>query len=362
MKKIFFLLLLLIPIFSLAQEQKPEEMFTAQVIEVIEQKEIIDEVGSINQQNLKLRGLEGSFKDQEITFEGINNFQVLSSQVYKKGDKVIVSYSQDVDGNSIFFVLDYDRSSPIIWLTIIFILSVIAIGRWKGLRSLLALAASFIVILKFIIPQILSGANPVMISVSGAIIILIFAIYFTQGINKKAHIANLSLIVSLLFTALLSFWVTKVAQLTGYSEEASYLMDISQGNLNLQGLLLAGILIGTLGVLDDVIISQVSTVEQLKRANLQLSNKQIYGRSLKVGVDHITSMINTLFFAYAGASLPLLMLFTRSDVSGLSFSQVMNNEFIATEIIRTLVGSIGIILSIPIANYIASYFLKIKRD
>jgi len=362
MKKLFLLLLLIIPIFSLAQEQQPEEMFKARVTEVIAQKEVVDETGSISQQNLKLKGLEGNFKDQEIIFEGINNFQVSSSQVYKEGDKVIVSYSQDVDGNSVFFVLDYDRGSPIIWLTIIFILSVIAIGRWKGLRSLFALIISFFVILKFIIPQILSGANPVMISVGGAIIILIFAIYFTQGINKKAHIANLSLIISLLFTALLSFWFTKVAQLTGYSEEASYLININHGNLNLQGLLLAGILIGTLGVLDDVIISQVSTVEQLKWANPQLNNKQIYARSLKVGIDHITSMINTLFFAYAGASLPLLILFTRSDVSGLSFSQVMNNEFIATEIIRTLLGSIGVIISIPIANYLSSYFLKVKRD
>jgi len=202
----------------------------------------------------------------------------------------------------------------------------------------------------------------VMISVIGAIIILIFAIYFTQGINKKAHIASLSLIIALFFTALLSFWFTKLAQLTGYSEEVSYLMNINQGSVNLQGLLLAGILIGTLGVLDDIIISQVSTVEQLKQVNPQLSNKQIYTRSLKVGIDHLTSMINTLFFAYAGASLPLLMLFTQSDVSGLNFSQIMNNEFIATEIIRTLLGSIGIIFSIPIANYLASYFLKVKQE
>ncbi|MBU1202763.1 YibE/F family protein [Patescibacteria group bacterium] len=361
MKKLFLLLLLILPIFSFAQEQVREEMFKARVIEVVDQKEITDEAGSIIQQNLKLKGLDGSFEGKEIFFEGISEFQILSSHTYKLGDKVIVSYSQDVGGNDVFFILDYDRSGPIIWLAIIFIFSVLAIGRWKGFRSLIALALSFLVILKFIIPQILNGANPVMISVVGAIMILIFAIYFTQGINKKAHIANLSLVISLLFIALLSFWFTKLAQLTGYSEEASYLVGINQGSLNLQGLLLAGILIGTLGVLDDVIISQVSTVEQLKQANPQLTNKQIYTRSLKVGIDHISSMINTLFFAYAGASLPLLMLFTQSDISGLSFSQIVNNEFIATEIIRTLLGSIGIILSVPIANYLASYFLKSEK-
>ncbi|MCD4761154.1 YibE/F family protein [bacterium] len=364
MNKLLLLLLLILPISSIAQEQQQlEEMFKARVIEIIQQEEIFDEMGNINQQNLRLKGLEGSFKDQEVIFEGIGNFQVLSSQVYKEGDKVIVSYSQDVEGNDIFFVLDYDRSNPILWLSIIFVFSILAIGRWKGLRSLIALALSFFVIIKFIIPKIMTGSDPVIISVIGGIIILIFSIYLTQGINKKAHIANISLTLSLIFVAILSLIFTKAARLTGYAgEETLYLIDMSQASLNLQGLLLAGILIGTLGVLDDVIVSQVSTVEQLKKANPELSKKQIYIRSLKVGVDHITSMINTLFFAYAGASLPLLILFTQSNVIGLDFSQAMNNEIIATEIVRTLLGSIGIILSIPIVNYLASYFLKVKPD
>lgn len=362
MKKVLFLLLFL-PMTVLAQEEPREEIFKARVIEIIQQEEKSDETGVITQQNLKLKVLEGTFKDQEVVFEGISDLQILATQIYKKGDKVIVNYSQDIDGTDKFFILDYDRSSPILWLSIIFVLSVLAVGKWKGFYSLIALVLSFVVILKFIVPQILNGANPVIISAIGGTIILIFAIYLTQGINKKAHIANLSLIISLFLTALLSLWFTKLARLSGYTgDETLYLLDIGQGNLNLQGLLLAGIIIGTLGVLDDVIVSQVSTIEQLKKANPELSNKQIYNRSLKVGVDHITSMINTLFFAYAGASLPLLILFTNSDVLGLNFSLAMNNEIIATEIIRTLLGSIGIIFSIPIANYLASYFLKVKRD
>ena len=363
MKKLFLLLLIILPISSLAQEQQSEEMFKARVIEIIQQEEIIDETGNLVQQNLKLEALEGTFKDQEIIFEGIGNYQFAATQPYKEGDKIIVSYSQDIEANDIFFILDYDRSNSILWLAIIFLISILVVGRWKGFRSLLALVFSFIVILKFIVPQILAGANPVIISVVGGIIILIFSIYFTQGINRKAHIANASLIISLFLTALLSLWFTKLARLSGYSGEATeFLLESSNGSINLEGLLLAGILIGTLGVLDDVIVSQVSTVEQLKQANPDLSNKQIYIRSLKVGIDHITSMKNTLFFAYAGASLPLLILFTQSEAIGLNFSQAMNNEIIATEIVRTLLGSIGIILSIPIANYLASYFLTIKKN
>lgn len=362
MKKIFILLLLFIPLSSWAQAEAKEENFKAQVIEIIDQVTIEDETGQIVQQNLRLKGLGGNFKEQEIIFEGIGNYQVLSAKIYDVGDKVIVSHSQDIEGQDLFLILDYDRSTPIWWLLTIFILSVLAIGRWKGLRSLLALALSFLVILKFIIPQILGGSNPVLISVFGGVIILLFAIYLTQGFNSKAHIANISLISSLFLAAWLSWLFTHLARLSGYAgEETIFLLEHSGGSLNLEGLLLAGILIGTLGVLDDTIISQVSTIEQLKKANPELSKKQIYKRSLSVGIDHVTSMINTLFFAYAGASLPLLILFTQSEVIGLNISQAVNNEIVSTEIIRTLLGSIGIILSIPIANYLASYFLKVKK-
>lgn len=363
MKKILIILLLISPTISLAQTEFKEEIFKAEVIEIIREQKIITENSNIIQQNLKIKALQGTFKNQEVIFKGIDNLLVISTQTYNVGDKVIASYSQDIEGNNMFFILDYDRSNPMLWLSIIFILSVLAIGRWKGLRSLIALAISFLVILKFIIPNILNGINPVLISVTGGIIILIFAIYLTQGINRKAHIANIALIISLSLIAWISFLFTKLARLSGYAdEEALYLLETAQGNLNLQGILLAGILIGTLGVLDDIIVSQVSTVEQLKQANPKLGDRQIYIRSLKVGIDHITSMINTLFFAYAGAALPLLILFAQSDVIGLNISHAINNEMIATEIVRTLLGSIGIILSIPIVNYLASYFLKIDRE
>jgi uncharacterized membrane protein len=360
MKKLFILILLtlFLPLGVLAQE---EEMFKAKVVEVIAQKENIDETGVLLlQQNLKLEALDGSFEGQEIFFYGIDDFQVVSGQVYKTGDKVVVASHQDDEGKDVFFVLDYDRTNPIIWLALIFIFSVLLIGRWKGLRSLIGLVASFVVILKFIVPQIVAGANPILISVIGSIAILFFAIYLTQGFGRKSHLANLALIISLVFTAVMSFVFTNLAQLSGYlGEETIFLLESSQGNINLQGLLLAGIMLGTLGVLDDVIISQISTVEQIKLANPNLSKKQVYKMSLKVGVDHITSMINTLFFAYAGVALPMLILFSQSDVLGLNLSQVINNEMISTEIIRTLLGSIGLVFSIPIANFLASYFLTL---
>jgi uncharacterized membrane protein len=364
MKKVFiFLILLIFPLGVLAQEASQEENFKAKVVEILDQKEVTDESGLvIIQQNLKLKALSGSLSGEEIIFQGIGNLQFLSSRAYDVGDKLIMSHEIDGENKNDFFILDYDRTSAILWLSIVFVLSVLAIGRWKGLRSLLALGISFFVIIKFIIPQILLGHNPVLIGMVGGIIILFFSIYLTQGFNKKAHLANLALIISLSLVAILSVLFTKVAYLSGYAgEETIFLLDLTQGSINLQGLLLAGIMIGTLGVLDDIIVSQVSTVEQIKQANSSLSNLQVYKMSLKVGIDHITSMINTLFFAYAGAALPLLIVFTQSDVVGLNLGQMINNEMISTEVIRTLLGSVGIILAIPIASWLASYFLKSKQ-
>lgn len=358
-KILLFSLLLFLPQVVFAQSY-----FKAEVVSIVEEKKVEDESGNVyNQQNIKLNVLDGNFKGREVFYYGIGDIQMASSHDYQVGDKVIVNYSQNSDGEDMFYITEYDRSTKLYYLAAIFALSIILVGRLKGFRSLLALAFSFFIILKFIIPKILAGFNPVLISVSGGIFILLAAIYLTQGINRKAHLASLSLFFSLLITAALSVFFTKITRLTGFtSEETLYLLELENVQLNFQGLLLAGILIGVLGVLDDTIISQISTVEQIKKANPGLAKSKVYFMSLKVGVDHITSMTNTLFFAYAGVSLPLLILFSAGGTPFMTFSQAINQEIIATEIVRTLVGSIGLILSIPIANYLATYFLKVKQD
>jgi len=366
MKKIIILtLFLLLPSLAFAQNALvDDQIFKAKVLEVIEEKEVIGIDGAtFTQQNLKLIGLEGDFKDTEFIYTGITDLEVVAKNVYSKADKVIVNYSQDFEGNDLYYILDYVRTSKLYLLLIIFVISVVTIGKWKGFKSLIALAISFIIILKFIIPKILSGSNPLIISVIGGTVILLFAVYLTQGFSKKAHLANLALTISFVFTALLSVIFTNITKLTGLvSEEAVYIVGLNQGGINMKGLLLAGILIGALGVLDDIIINQVSAVEQIKKANPGLSDKEVYKRGLKIGVDHISSMTNTLFFAYVGVSLPLLILFSLKQPPFLTFSQVINNEVVATEIVRALVGSVGLVFSIPIANYLASYFFKVRKE
>ncbi|HOY56232.1 MAG TPA: YibE/F family protein [bacterium] len=357
-----FLFVLLLPATLFAQdnlEQKDEEIFKAQVIEIMEQRDSVREDGSnVIQQKLKLQGLEGDWEDKEIIFDG-TEFDVLSAGEYAVGDKVLVNYSLDSEGEDNFYVIGYSRIKPIFWLVFLFALIVIAIGRLKGFRALIVLLLTFLIILKFIIPKILAGSDPLLISIIGSFFILILAVYVTEGFKKTSTIAIFSILISLIVTGLLSVWFSSITKLTGFaSEEVMYLIGIGGGNINIKGLLLAGIIIGALGVLDDVIISQVMLVKELKISNPKLTNGQIYSQAMRVGVSHLSSMVNTLFLAYAGASLPLLILFSVKQPPFLTFNQVIENEMIATEIVRTITGSIGLVLAVPIATFLAVRMIK----
>lgn len=352
------------PTFVFAQKDAQgnnEEIFKAQVIKIIEQKNAARDDGSISiQQKLQLKGLEGNWKDKEIIFDG-TEFDVLSASEYKVDDKVLVNYSVGPEGEENFYVIGHSRTSPIYWLAFLFALTVVAIGRLKGLRALIALLFTFIIILKFIIPQILAGNDPLFVSIIGSLFILILAVYITEGFKKTSTIAIFSILISLIITGLLSICFSSIAKLTGFaSEEAVYLIGLAGGNINVKGLLLAGIIIGALGVLDDVIISQVTLVRELKISNNELSKYRLYRQAMRVGVSHLSSMVNTLFLAYAGASLPLLILFSVKEPPFLTFAQVIDNEMIATEIVRTITGSIGLILAVPVATFLAVQFVKNK--
>ena len=360
---LFIFLLFLMPIFVFAEnnlelENKNEEIFKAKVIEIIEDNESIRYDGSVAiNQKLRLKGLDGSFKNKEIIFDG-TKFDVLSAIKYKINNKVLVNYSQGPDNEDNFYVIGFDRSNAIYLLVFVFVLIVLIVGKFKGLRSLITLFFTFIIILKFIIPKILAGSNPLFITIIGSFLILILAIYITEGIKKTSTIAIFSILISLVIVGLFSVWFTAIIKLTGFaSEESIYLISIFGENINLNGLLLAGIIIGALGVLDDVAISQVVVVEELKKANSGLSKSQVYHKAMKVGISHLSSMVNTLFLAYAGASLPLLILFSINEPPFLTFNQIINNEIIATEIVRTLIGSIGIVLAVPISTLIAVKFI-----
>jgi uncharacterized membrane protein len=369
-KEIFKTVIFLVAIFIflpnilLAQNEgdeniKTETVFKAEVIEIIEERNNILGDGSESfQQNLKLKGLSGEHKGKEFEFIGINDFDVINKNYYEEGDKVLVVASVGPEGVN-YYITDYVRSNGLLWLFILFLAILILVGKWKGLRAAISLILSFFVIVKFIIPNILAGYNPIFITAFGSILILLSVIYITEGVNKKSHIASFSIFVSLIITIIISYLFVEIARLSGLAnEETAYIINIGEAVINFKGLLLAGIIIGTLGVLDDIIIAQVATVEQMYSLSKDKDPVKVFKKAYQVGISHISSMTNTLFLAYAGASMPLLLLFISGESAFSGFSEIINNELIATEIVRTLAGSIGLILSVPISTILATYFLK----
>jgi len=372
MRRIFFIALLSLAIFfsfntsTLAQTKTgiggppKEESLEATIKNILEEKQV-KPMGSENlqlYQKLELLVTKGSLKDKKIVVEN-GNLPIANNLKYKVNDKVIVTLSKDFEGKDIFYITDYIRRGSLIWLLLIFIAFTVIVAKWRGITSLIGMGISFLVIFLFILPKILSGSNPVEIAILGSIVIIPVNFFLSHGFNKKTTVAITGTLIALIATGFLANIFVEVSKLTGFaSEDAGFLQATKQGVINMKGLLLAGIIIGALGVLDDITISQSAIVFQLKKANEKLKFDELYERAMNVGQDHVSSMVNTLILVYAGASLPLLLLFVNNPHP---FSEIINYEIIATEVVRTLVGSIGLILAVPITTIIAAIVATQKK-
>jgi len=336
-----------------------EEILEGRIVQILEEKQI-KPTGSEDlqlYQKLELLVTKGSLKDKKITVES-GNLLMSNLQEYKVGDELVISYSKDLEGNDSFYITDYVRRRALFWLFVIFVVIAVAVGRWQGATSLLGMGISFLVIFKFILPKISAGSDPIQIAILGSLVIIPATFFLSHGANKKTVIAIAGTLISLIVTGILANAFVEASKLTGFaSEEAGFLQAYKPGLINIKGLLLAGIIIGVLGVLDDITISQSAIVQQLKSTNPKLKVGELYKKAMAVGKDHIASMVNTLILVYTGAALPLLLLFIDNPHP---FSEVINYEIIADEIVRTLVGSIGLILAVPITTFIASLVAEQK--
>jgi uncharacterized membrane protein len=254
------------------------------------------------------------------------------------------------DGSDSFTITGPNRWGPLLTLLLLFVVVIVAVSRWKGVRSLVGLCVSLYVITQFILPMILSGADAVLVTIIGAFALLSVTEYLIYGWTAKTHAAVLGILISLIITGVLAVIFVNATRLTGYgAEEVSYLQT-SGATIDPRGLLLAGILIGALGVLDDVTISQSSSVFELSVANPTLGMRDLYRRAMNIGRDHIASTVNTLVLAYVGASLPLFLLFA---IYPQPFGQIINLEFVTEEVMRTLIGSLGLVMAVPITTLLA---------
>jgi uncharacterized membrane protein len=330
------------------------ETTRARVTEIIEEGEI--DLGGVMQryQVARVEMLEGEY--QGIVMEvDYGRRQVLSSAVYlEPGDNILVTIGSRPDGVLTVYFADFVRVTPLLWLTVIFAVAILLISRWKGFRSLLSMAFSLLVIISYIIPRILSGEDPLRVSIVGSIILLGVTLYLTYGWNLKTHAAVISMVLVLLITGTLAVVFVTFAKLTGSGDEnALFLIQMLNTQINLRGLLLGGMIIGALGVLDDLVTTQASAVFELHHANPSLGFGALFRSAMRIGQDHVAATVNTLVLAYAGASLPMLLMFTLG--SG-DLGYLANFEFIAEEIVRTLVGSLGLISAVPLSTGIASLF------
>ena len=270
------------------------------------------------------------------------------------GNKVVVSISKTPENLVNAYFVDYVRTTPILWLTGIFAVSIILISRWKGVRALLSTAFSLYIIIGYIIPHILVGEDPLTVSIIGSIILLGVTLYLTYGWTLKTHSAVISMILVLLLTGALSALFVVFTKLNGTGDEnVMFLMQLMETPINLRGLLLGGMIIGALGVLDDLVTTQASAVFELHHANPNFKFRDLYNSAMRIGQDHVAATVNTLVLAYAGASLPMLLMFSlaRGD-----YAYLVNFSFIAEEIVRTLVGSLGLIAAVPLTTAIAIFF------
>lgn len=272
------------------------------------------------------------------------------------GDKLRVAQAEEVPGyeeanQATYTLVDFQRGPALIALFAIFALMVLLLSRLRGALSLLGLGVSLAIVLVFIIPSILDGNSPIAVAIAGSLAIGLAAIFLAHGRGPKSLAAMMGTIVSLLLTALLALLFTHWTRLTGLSGEESFALRLADPTVSLQGLLIAGMIIGALGVLDDVTVSQSSTVFALRAANPEMGFRQLFHGAMDVGKDHVAATVNTLVLAYAGSSLPVLLIFASG---ALSAGEALNLELVAEQVVATLVGSIGLIAAVPGTTAVAA--------
>ncbi|MFE0512894.1 YibE/F family protein [Streptomyces sp. NPDC058964] len=295
-------------------------------------------------------------RDKGRTFTEI--VQPDQSRQLHEGERVVVAYEPSAPKDLQYSVADVNRKFPMALLAGVFALAVVVVGRLRGLMALVALTVSFLVLTLFILPAILQGSNPLVVAVVGSSAIMLIALYMCHGLSARTSVAVLGTLVSLLLIGILGSEFIDWAALTGNTDDNTGLIHGLYPSIDMSGLLLAGVIIGSLGVLDDVTVTQTSAVWELHEANPSMGRRGLYRAGIRIGRDHIASVVNTLVLAYAGAALPLLLLFS---IAQSSVTSVANSELVAEEIVRTLVGSIGLVASVPVTTALAALVVSADR-
>ncbi|MFA5132218.1 MAG: YibE/F family protein [Candidatus Paceibacterota bacterium] len=361
LKKLLFLSLFsltLMPTLSFAQDATlvadTETFEKAKVVQILDHGTTTipgtDTVGQT--QTIKIEVISGKDQGKTATFKN-DYIQLKEGEIFYARHQ-----SNHLDGSDYWSVADPYRLDILLWLAVTFVVLIFVFGGIQGVRGLASLIGSFFLIFYLLIPGIYGGYNAVLVSIGVASLIIVAGSYITHGFNRTTTAAVVGMIITVIMAGLAAYCVVHAGNLSGYSsEEATYLTLDSRGVISMVGLLFGGIMIGLLGVLYDIAIGQAIAIEELFRAGKHMTRKEVYKRGIRIGREHIGALVNTLAIAYVGASLPLLLLIQSSTV-GVLF--ILNSEVFATEVVRILIGSIGLVLAVPITTLIASYMLHGK--
>ncbi len=300
---------------------------------------------TFNLENGPNAGTQVSLPEVNLTFD--NSVPDLTV-----GEGVVLGYESTTDS---YFYADRDRRGPLVWLTVLFVIVVVALSRFRGVLALVAMLATIAILVGFVAPSVLDGNDPLLVAVVAASAIAFISLYLTHGFTPTTTVALAGTLAALILTLALSWFFFEISKFSGLATEEALILPFLSADLNVSTLLLGGAVIGALGALDDVTVTQVATVAELRRRSPSLPTTELVASGIRVGRDHIASTVNTLLLAYAGASMPLLLLFAVADQP---LRMVANSELIAVEIVRTLCGSIGLVAAVPITTALAAAVLR----
>lgn len=317
----------------------------------------LGKVVTASRDNLTIQLINGPSKGSQVQAQttSLNSYSDITLPAYRAGNTVVVAVSQIPGSSKTYSVIDHYRFPAIGFLLVAVIILAILLATWRGIGSVIGLGISLVIIGGFVVPQILHGHDPVTVALIGSLGIATFGIFFAHGFSRRTLLALISTYLTLVIATVLSIAAVHATHLNGIATEDVAYLHQQLPNLNISGLLLGGIMIGVLGVLDDITVGQAAAVDELHKANAKLGWRELYRRALGVGKEHIASLINTLILAYAGSSFIFIVYITA--VQGLPLWLTLNSELVAEEIVRSLVGSFALILAVPLATVLAAYFV-----
>ncbi len=336
-----------------------EHFYRARVLEVHETSADEHDYYTIIEQEVLVRLTSGPYRGETIT---ITNTYFAGDPVYdffiEEGQEVIVVALGEEGNFEQAFVQDLARDRGVYYLIAVFLIGLLVVGRMKGVKTIITLAVTILLIFRFLLPMLLAGYSPILLAVVTACLAITFTLLVIGGLNMKSLVAILGTVTGVIVAGLMAFWAGSLARLTGFGTQEAQMLYFMDQSIDFRGLLFAGIIIGSLGAIIDIGMSVASAASEIRQANPYIHFRELFSGALNVGRDVMGTMANTLILAYVGAAIPMLLLVMGNDID---FLKIINMDMIATEFVRGTAGSIGLIAAVPVTAVLAGYFLADRK-